>query len=146
VSKQGRGYEEILREAKTIAVVGASRDEGKPSGSVPRTLQKRGFRVLPVNPKADTLLGVKSYASLADAAAAGESIDVVEVFRPSEEAAEVARQAVAAGARALWLQQGIRSEEARRIARGAGLDYVEDRCMAVDVAVLRIVKRSPTSA
>jgi predicted CoA-binding protein len=127
--------EEILRRSKTIAVVGASRDPSKPSSSVPRALQERGFRIIPVNPSVDTLFGERAYKSLADI---GEAVDVVDVFRPSADAPEVARQAVAIGARALWLQQGIVSDEARRIAEAAGMDYVEDRCTAVEAAVHRI--------
>jgi uncharacterized protein len=127
--------EDILRGSKTIAVVGASRDPSKPSSAVPRAMQERGFRIIPVNPAVDTLFGERAYKSLADI---GETVDVVDVFRPSADAPEVARQAVAIGARALWLQQGIASDEARRIAQAAGIDYVEDRCMAVEAAVHRI--------
>ncbi|HYO60405.1 MAG TPA: CoA-binding protein, partial [Actinomycetota bacterium] len=111
------------------AVVGIARTTDKPSGGVPAELQQRGFRIIPVNPKADEILGERAYASLTDVT---EPVDVVEVFRPAEEAPEVARQAVAIGARALWLQQGIVSDEARRIAEEAGLDFVQDRCMAVE--------------
>ena len=120
---------EILERSSTIAVVGIARTTDKPSGGVPAELQRRGFRIVPVNPKAETILGEKAYASLADVA---EPVDVVEVFRPAEEAPEIARQAVAMGARALWLQQGIESDEARKIAEEAGLDFVQDRCMAVE--------------
>jgi predicted CoA-binding protein len=128
---------EILNYARTVAVVGASRDPRKPSGSVPVRLQGHGFRIIPVNPTADELYGERAYPALAEVPG---PVDIVEVFRPSEEAAEVARQAVALGARALWLQLGLRSEEARRIAEAAGLDYVEDRCMAVESARLGIDK------
>ena len=127
--------EQILHYAKTIAVVGASRDPNKSAGAIPHALQQRGFRVIPVNPFADTLLGERAYKSLADIP---ERVDVVDVFRPSAEAPAVARQAAAIGARALWLQQGLTSDEARRIAEAAGMDYVEDLCMAVEAALLRI--------
>jgi predicted CoA-binding protein len=130
---------EILHYARDIAVVGASRNPRKPSGSVPLRLQSLGFHIIPVNPTADELYGERAYATLADVP---ERVDVVEVFRPSEEAPEIARQAVAAGARALWLQLGLRSEEARQIAEAAGLDYVEDRCMAVESAKLGIEKHA----
>ena len=120
------GERDILERSATVAVVGASRDTSKPSGGVPAGLKERGFKVLPVNPKADEVLGVKAYASLGDI---DEPIDVVEVFRPAGEAAAIAEEAVAAGAKVLWLQQGIKSEEARQIAERAGLEYVEDRCM-----------------
>jgi predicted CoA-binding protein len=89
-----------------------------------------GYRVIPVNPHADVLLGEKVYRRLEDIP---EPIDLVNVFRPSREAPEVARQAVAVGAKGVWLQLGISSEEARRIAEEAGLDYVENRCIAVEM-------------
>lgn len=120
---------EILERSTTIAVVGIARTTDKPSGGVPAELQRRGFRIVPVNPKADEILGEKAHASLADVS---EPVDVVEVFRPAAEAPEIARQAVAIGAKALWLQQGIESEEARQIAEEAGIDFVQDRCMAVE--------------
>ena len=127
--------EQIFRYAKTIAVVGASRDPRKPAASVPRALQQRGFRVIPVNPFADTLFGERVYRSLADIP---EKVDVVDVFRPSGEAPAIAKQAAAMGARALWLQQGIVSPEARRIAEAAVMDYVEDQCIAVEAALHRV--------
>ncbi|WP_020669840.1 CoA-binding protein [Amycolatopsis nigrescens] len=129
--------EEVLAAADTIAVVGLSRDPGKAAHAVPAGLQAAGFRIIPVHPEADELLGEKVYRSLADIP---EPVDVVEVFRPSPEAAGIAEQAVAIGAKALWLQQGIVSAEARRIAEAAGLDYVEDRCMAVVRAIAQITK------
>lgn len=129
---------EILERYHTIAVVGLSRDPSKSAHSVPREMQAAGFRVIPVNPYAHTLLGETVYRSLADIP---EPIDVVEVFRPSEEAADVARQAVAVGAKALWLQLGIRSAEARKIAEDAGLAYAEDVCMSVERSIHRITKR-----
>ena len=129
--------ERILREFRSIAVVGLSRDPSKAAHAIPARLQSAGFRVIPVNPLADTLLGEKSYAKLADVPF---SVEVVLVFRPSEEAAGVAKAAVAIGAKALWLQQGIVSAEARRLAEAAGMLYVEDRCMGVERAVHSIVK------
>ena len=124
-----RAPREILEGATTIAVVGAARSADKPSGGVPADLQRRGFRIIPINPKADTILGEKAYASLSDVE---EKVDVVEVFRPSEEAPEIARQAVAIGAGALWLQLGIESDGARRIEEDAGMDFVQNRCMSVE--------------
>jgi predicted CoA-binding protein len=128
----------ILERYQTIAVVGMSRDPNKSAHSIPRALQNAGFRVIPVNPNAgEELLGERVYPSLA---AVPEPIEVVLVFRPSEEGENVARQAVQVGARALWLQLGIRSSEAKRIAREAGLLYVEDRCIGVERALHRITK------
>ena len=121
----------------TIAVVGASRDPRKAAGSVPEGLQRRGFRIIPVNPYADTLFGERVYRSLLDVK---EKVDVVDVFRPAPDTPEVARQAAAIGAKALWLQLDIRSDEARRIAEEAGMDYVEDECTAVVASLYRIRK------
>jgi len=133
-----RPSHEILESARTIAVVGASRDPDKAGGSVPAGLQARGFRIIPINPYADTLFGERAYRSLLEVR---EPIDLVDVFRPAADAPEIARQAVAVGAKALWLQLDIRSEEARRIAEAAGLEFVEDECTAI-VASLYRVRRS----
>jgi hypothetical protein len=133
----GRSAPEVLASAKTIAVVGASRDPRKAGGSVPEGLQRRGFRIIPINPFADELFGERVYRTLADVP---EKVDLVDVFRPSADAPEIARQAVAIGAKALWLQQEITSREARRIAEEAGLDYVEDECTAVVASLYRITK------
>ena len=135
----GRSAKEVLENSTTIAVVGASRDPFKAGGSVPEGLQRRGFRIIPINPFADVLFGERVYRSLAEVT---EKIDLVDVFRPAADAPEIARQAVAVGAKALWLQEDIRSEEARRIAEEAGLDYVEDECTAVVTALYRIRKHA----
>jgi predicted CoA-binding protein/uncharacterized protein YndB with AHSA1/START domain len=95
---------EILEYASTVAVVGLSRDPGKPSGHIPYLLQHRGIRIIPVNPNAAEILGERSYRSLLDIEG---PVDVVDVFRPAADAPAIARQAVAIGARALWLQLGI---------------------------------------
>ena len=101
------------------------------------SLQRRGFRIIPVNPSADEILGEPAYPALGDIK---EPVDVVDVFRPAAEAPGIARQAVAIGARALWLQHGIKSDEARSIAEAAGLDYVEDLCMGRESVRLHIAK------
>jgi len=116
--------EEVLRKYSRVAVVGASSNPDKAAGNVPAFLQSIGWDVTPVNPTRDDAV-----ASLADVP---QPLEVVDVFRPAEEAPEIARAAVAAGAKALWLQLGITSDEARRIAEEAGLDYVEDACMAAE--------------
>jgi predicted CoA-binding protein len=120
----------ILRRSKVIAVVGISRYPHKEAGRVPMQMQMAGYRIIPVNPYADVLLGEKVYRSLENIR---EPVDLVNVFRPSAETPEVVRQAVAIGAKAVWLQLGISSDEARRIAQEAGLDYVENRCIAVEM-------------
>jgi predicted CoA-binding protein len=134
-----RAPRQILEESTTIAVVGASRHEYKAAYAVPLQMRLHGWRVIPVNPYADEIWGERCYASLADVP---EPIDLVDVFRPSEQAADVVRQAVEAGAKAVWLQQGITSPEGRRIALEAGIDYVEDLCIAVERALSRVTKRT----
>jgi predicted CoA-binding protein len=136
VSKSGR---DILQASTVIAVVGASRDPNKAGGSVPAGLQQRGFRIIPINPYANTLFGERVYRTLAEVP---ERIDLVDVFRPAADAPDIARQAVAIGAKALWLQLDIRSDEARRIAEAAGLNYVEDECTAVTSSLYRITKKA----
>ncbi|WP_430780725.1 CoA-binding protein [Actinoplanes sp. G11-F43] len=130
-----RSAQQILAEAKVIAVVGASRDPGKPAHTVPLQMLRQGWRIIPVNPFVAEVFGVPTVATLADL---GEPVDLVTVFRPAEAAIEVVRQAVAIKAPAVWLQSGIVSAEARQIAEEAGIDYVEDRCMAVERAVGRL--------
>lgn len=129
-SPSRRSPAEILRDARTIAVVGASQKEWRPSHTVMRYLLAAGYDVIPVNPHCagEEILGRRVVASLRDA---GRPIDLVDVFRRAEHTPEVAREAVEVGAGALWLQLGIRSEESARIAREAGLAYVEDLCTAV---------------
>ena len=121
--------EQILSTYDTITVVGASAAPAKAAHSVPLHMQRLGWRIIPVNPHATTILDEPVYRRLADVP---EQIGMVDVFRPSFEAAEVAQQAVAAGATALWLQLGITSDEARAIAQDAGLLFVEDRCLIIE--------------
>lgn len=121
--------EQILSKYDTITVVGASADPAKAAHTVPAHMQNHGWRIIPVNPRADELFGEPVYRTLGDIP---EQIGLVDVFRPSDQTAEIARQAVAAGATALWLQLGIASAEAREIAENAGLLYVEDRCLVIE--------------
>lgn len=121
--------EKILRTYDTITVVGASRDPGKEAHGVPALMQRHGWRIIPVNPHADEILGETVYPTLAQVP---ERVGFVNVFRPPGQTPDIARQAVAAGASALWLQLGIASAEARAIAEGAGLLYVENRCLAIE--------------
>ena len=124
-----RSPEQILRETTTIALVGASPNPDRPSHGVMRYLLAQGYRVIPVRPlDVDDVLGIPVVASLASI---DEPIDLVDVFRREDAAPEHAREAVEAGAKAFWLQLDLRSPESRRIATGAGLDYVEDQCTAV---------------
>jgi uncharacterized protein len=121
--------EQILRTYRTITVVGASNTASKAAHSVPAHMQQHGWRIIPVNPHAEEILGQPVYRSLADVP---EQVGLVDVFRPSLQTPDVARQAVAAGAGALWLQLGISSMEARSIAESAGMLYVEDRCLIIE--------------
>jgi predicted CoA-binding protein len=128
----------MLEAATTIAVVGASSTPGKAAYAIPRTLLAAGFRMIPVHLTASEIHGQRVYPRLADIPV---PVDLVDVFRPSAEAPGVARQAVAIDAKGLWLQLGIVSAEARRIAEAAGLDYIEDLCMGVEVVELGILKK-----
>lgn len=117
---------QIYADTKTIAVVGASSDESKPSHTIPRYLQSQGFRIVPVSPKGGEILGEKVFASLRDI---DVPIDTVDVFRPSEETPDIADDAVAIGAKTLWLQTGIFNDDAARIGEEGGLNVVMNRCM-----------------
>lgn len=116
---------ELLQRSRTIAVVGFSSNPAKPSHSAPMELVRRGWTVVPVNPNETEVAGMTAYPTLADVPV---PVDLVDVFRPSAEAAEVTRQSVAIGAGAVWLQLGITSTEARAIAQDAGIAFVEDAC------------------
>ena len=126
--------ERLLRGAKRIAVVGCSTDPAKDAHRVPKYLQGTGYTVIPVHPSAERILGEKAYRSLADVPG---PIDLVDVFRPSAETPAVVKAAIEAGAKAVWLQLGIASPEARRLAALAGLDYIENRCIAIEHRKLR---------
>ncbi|AGL21118.1 CoA-binding protein [Actinoplanes sp. N902-109] len=132
-----RSTEQLLRDADVIAVVGASRDPAKPAHSVPLQMLRHGWKIIPVNPFVDEVFGVRTVPTLADLP---EAVGLVNVFRPATDAVDIVRQAVAVNAPAVWLQSGIYSAEARRIATEAGLDYVEDRCLAVERAVAGLSK------
>lgn len=119
----------ILRGAKTIAVVGLSSDEGRPSNRVARYLQDEGYRILPVNPNETKVLGEPAFPSLLDVP---EPVDIVDVFRRPEHTPAIATDSVRIGAKVLWLQVGIVSDEARRIAIEGGMDVVMDLCLLVE--------------
>jgi predicted CoA-binding protein len=119
----------ILEESKTVAVVGLSPNEERDSHRVARYLQSQGYRIIPVNPKADEILGERSYPDLASIP---EPIDVVDVFRRSEVVPGIVEEAIKVGAKAVWMQEGVIHEEAAARAREAGLQVVMDRCMMVE--------------
>ncbi|MFH1036153.1 MAG: CoA-binding protein [Pseudomonadota bacterium] len=118
----------MLENCRTIAVVGLSPNPERDSHRVATYLQRQGFTIIPVNPKEQTILGQTCYPSLA---AIGHPVDLVDVFRASEFAPAVAREAADLGAKALWLQEGVISPQAQEIARQAGLDFVQDSCLMV---------------
>jgi hypothetical protein len=116
----------ILGDARTVAVVGLSSKDWRPSHRVASYLQAKGYRIIPVNPNETAVLGERAYPSLLEVP---EPIDAVDVFRRAEATPEVAEQAVRVGARVLWLQEGIVNPEAARIAEAAGLDVVMGVCI-----------------
>ena len=119
----------ILREAKTIAVVGLSADWYRPSYFAAKYMQEHGYRVIPVNPKYSEILGEKCYRSVREAPV---KIDIVDVFRKTEDVMPIAEDAIAVGAKVLWQQLGVRNETAAARARAAGLDAVMDRCVKIE--------------
>ena len=121
--------EHLLTSYNSITVVGASSVPAKAAQYVPAHMQRHGWRIVPVNPHANAILGEPVYRTLAQVPG---PVGLVDVFRPSGQTPDIARQAVAAGATALWLQLGIASAEARDIATAAGLLYVEDRCLIIE--------------
>ncbi|MBU5636647.1 CoA-binding protein [Geomonas sp. Red69] len=127
---------EILTKYRTVAVVGLSPDAGKPSHEVAAYLKRAGYRIIPVNPAVDEVFGEKSYPSLAEIP---EPVEIVDVFRRSEFVPEIVEQAIAKGARVIWMQEGVVHEEAARRAREAGLEVVMDRCMLKEH--VKVVKR-----
>lgn len=127
------GIERVLRATRRIAVIGASSNPDRPSHGVFRTLLRRGFDAVPVNPNEREVLGIAAFASLADAVAATGPFELIDVFRRSELCVAHAREAVDAGARCLWLQLGVVNWEAARIAHEAGLEVVMDQCTAIEL-------------
>jgi uncharacterized protein len=125
----------ILKEARVIAMVGASSNPSRPSYDVMKALQEAGYKVIPVNPNEEVILGEKAYASLSDIP---EKIDIVDVFRRPEHTPQIAQDAVKIGARVLWLQLGISNQEAAQIARAGNLTVVMDLCIAVVRRLLKV--------
>ena len=128
IAPEDRELRALLGDARTIAVVGLSSKPGRPSHTVAAYLQEHGYRIVPVNPSEDEVLGERAYVSLLDIPA-DVHVDVVDVFRRPEETPAVARDAVSIGAKVLWLQEGIVNEEASRIASDAGLDVIMGVCI-----------------
>ncbi|MCD9187476.1 MAG: CoA-binding protein [Pyrinomonadaceae bacterium] len=120
---------QILDECKTIAVVGLSSNPMRPSNGVASFMQKKGYKVIPVNPNESEVFGIKSYQTLSSI---GEKVDLVDIFRRSEEAGSVVDEAIEIGAKAVWLQEGVIDEAAAERAEKAGLLVVMDRCWLKD--------------
>ncbi len=120
---------ELLKQYKTIAVVGLSSNPMRPSYDVTEYMQAAGYRIIPVNPNERKVLGEKSYARLEDVP---EKIDIVNVFRRAEEVPAVVESAIRVGAKVVWMQQGVENEEAAEKARAAGLVVIEDACILVE--------------
>lgn len=133
-----RVLRDIYKDTQTIAVVGATTNEEKAGFFIPRYLQSQGYRIIPVTPSHDEVLGERTYSSLADI---DVPIDVVDVFRPSAEAPSIAKDAVLIGAKVLWLQPGIVSEEAAAIGEAGGMTVIMDRCMGATHKELDLGKR-----
>jgi predicted CoA-binding protein len=128
---------ELLRRARTVAVVGLSPKPVRPSNSVARYLQRAGYRIVPVNPGHDEILGERSYPTL-DAAARDHAIDIVDVFRRSEEAGGVVDEAIRLHPLLIWLQEGVVDPEAEMRAKAEGVPFVMDRCLAVEHRLLEV--------
>ncbi|QIZ50426.1 CoA-binding protein [Dickeya zeae] len=136
---QDNDIKKLLTEVKTIALVGASDNPSRPSYGVMAYLLEQGYRVIPVNPglAGETLLGQHVYASLAEIP---EPVDMVDVFRQLNAAFEIAQEAIAIGARVLWLQIGVINEAAAVLAHDAGLSVVMDRCPKIEIPRLGLGK------
>jgi predicted CoA-binding protein len=130
---------QLLTDATTIAVVGASSNAEKASYGIMQKLQHAGYRVIPVNPRETEILGERSYPSLIDVP---ERIDIVDVFRRAEDTPAIADDAITVGAKALWLQSGIVSEEAAARAKAGGLIVVMDECIGATHSLLRIPRKT----
>jgi uncharacterized protein len=128
---------DLLRSARRIAIVGASPDPGRPSHGVMRYLIHHGYECVPVNPNARDVLGIPAFRTVVEAVAASGPVDIVDVFRRSELCLPHAEEAVAVGARCLWLQLGVVNWEAARVAAAGGLAVVMDRCTAIEHRRLR---------
>ncbi len=126
----------LLQQYRHVAVVGVSADQYRPSHFVAIYLQAEGYEIVPINPRyaGQTLLGKRVYTSLTEAKEAGETIEIVDVFRKPEDILPVAEEAIQIGARVLWLQLGIRNDEAGKRAQEAGLVFVQDRCIKMEHA------------
>jgi predicted CoA-binding protein len=123
----------ILKENHTIAIVGLSADWFRPSYFAAKYMQEHGFKIIPVNPKYTEILGEKCYPDLKSVP---EKVDMVDVFRKSADCPPIATEAVAIGAKVLWLQLGVENDEAKAIAETGGIEFVQNRCVKIEYARL----------
>ena len=119
----------ILENSKTIAVVGCSSNPEKAAHRIPRYMKEHGYKIIPVNPNSETVLGEKAYKSILDVK---EKIDILDIFRPSEECLEVVKEAIKIKPRVIWMQSGIINEDAKEIAEQHGIKVVMDKCIMVE--------------
>lgn len=126
---------EILKNARIVAMVGASSNPERPSHGVMKVLQRAGYKVIPVNPNETEILGARAYARLSDIP---EKVDIVDVFRKPELTPEIAAGAVKIGAKVLWLQLGVVNDGAATLAKAGGLQVVMDKCMAIELRALNV--------
>jgi predicted CoA-binding protein len=127
--EQDKDIKDLLEKTRVIAIVGLSADEDKPSNGVARYLQRHGFRIVPVNPGQDTILGEKSYKSLADIP---EPIDLVDIFMRSEKVLPVVEEAAKLKPKAIWLQLGIVNDDAKAAAEKSDIMFVQDKCVKIE--------------
>lgn len=138
--------EDILRSARTIAVVGCSRDPSKDAHSVPRYMQEHGYRIIPVNPSGSEILGERCYARISDVQ---ERVDILDIFRPSAEVLGIVKEAVEMQnkPRVIWAQLGIVNDEAKKLAEENGIAFVQDKCIRTEhqkiIRETRLEKEKP---
>jgi len=127
--------EKIILTSKNIAVVGASRDPEKASYLIPKYLQEQGYKIIPVNPKADEILGEKAYSSLMEIK---ERVDIVDIFRPSEYTPKIVEEAIKLKPKLIWLQLGIQNNEAMEIATQNNIPFIMNKCLKVEhITIMR---------
>ncbi|HLC60653.1 MAG TPA: CoA-binding protein [Candidatus Nanoarchaeia archaeon] len=124
----------ILETSKTIAVVGCSSNPEKPAHRIPRYMQEHGYKIIPVNPNSENILNEKSYKSISEL---NKNIDIVDIFRPSEECLNVVNKAIKIKPKVIWMQIGIINEEAKKLAERHGIKVVMDKCLMVEHKKLR---------
>lgn len=129
-----KDIEDIILRSKKIVVVGVSRDSEKASHLVPKYLQEQGFKIIPVNPYADEILGEKAYSSLQEIT---EEIDIIDIFRPSEYTPGIVKEAVKLKPKLIWLQLGIYNQEAKEIAARNNIPFVMNKCMRVEYSIIK---------